>query len=373
MMTFGKRLLEVENLKVADQREFLNLWYEAIKSQDLEEARNWKKRFDSRSELFTDPELKKFFKLLVLRYHLMREDYEEAEAAHNRLKPEREKGHWLNYYYHFFKGIYYYDQLQYDQAIEHYTQANLFTADISPEETAEFYYKLASAYHRNYEITRSIKCAEISLDIFRQRFHHKRMAACEILLGINNKDIEQYKEAERHYHNALLSVEKSADRLLKIIVYHNYGVLSSNQNDAKTALSFLMKARKLIEPWENRMKVQSLYLIAKNYFKIDRTDIALRKLHFALMISEHGGYPDYFHHCTMLYAKYEEPDRFESAYREGISFFNDRERWDNVIGYSEELAAYYREKGFHELSGEYYELAALARNKLKKERVLSHG
>lgn len=373
IILFRQRLSEVENLNVADQREFLNLWYEAIKSQDLEEADNWKKRFDSRSGLFTDPELGKLYDLLQLRYHLLRQDYGRAEESLRQLRPEAVQAHWLNYYYHFFKGIYHYDRLQYDQAIDHYKKANFFTEQLTPDESAEFYYKLAAAYHRNYEITRSIKCAETALDIFRQKSHHKRVTACEILLGINNKDIAQYKEAERHYHNALIAVEKSGDRLLKIMVYHNYGVLSSNQGDPKASLSFLKKAKRLIEPWENRMKVQSLYLLANNYYQSNERDIARRKLHFAIMIAEQSRYPDYIHHCTMLKSKYERPDQFEAVYRQGISFFSERGRWDNVTRYSEELAAYYREKGFHEMAGEFYELAALSRNKLKKERVFSHG
>lgn len=359
-------------MKVEDQREVLETWYEAIRSQDLDEANNWKKRFDARSGLFTEPAEKKFFALLNLRYYLMREDYNSAEEMLANLHPEEEKYNLLNYYYYFFKGIYHYDQQEYQKAIEHYAKAKLFTSDIKYEEAAEFYYKFASAYQRNYEITQSSKCAEKALDIFRLKNNHKRIVACENLLGINNKDIGQFKEAELHYHNALISADKSRDRFLKLMTLHNYGVLASIQNDPENALKLLSRAKKLIEPWENRFKVQNLYLIAKNHFKMDQFDLAIHKVKFALMVSEQSDFPDFYHHCKMLQAKYKDTDYFVEGYKKGIAFFYDHKRWDYVNEYGEELATYFRKEGFHEQCGEYYGLSSLARNKIKEERGTPH-
>lgn len=356
-------------MKIEEQQELLEHWYKSIKAIDRAEANNWKKRFDSREDLFTTDEQQKFFKLLTFRYHLMNEDMKRAKQTLESLRPEKEEEHWLNYYYHFFIGIYYFDGKDYVKSIEHFTQAKAFAAKLETEELAEFDYKLAYSYYKNYEITQSIKYAEKSLELFRTKIDFKRISNCENLLGMNNSNIEQYKEAELHFHNALVASEKSEDRLTKFMVLQNYGKLSTKQNKTKTALSLLTRAKKLIHPWENRIKVQNLFLISKNLFRNGEIDIARRKLNFDLIIAEQNEYIDYFHHCNMLMAKYVNTDLFEETYQEGISFFYENKLWVYVIEYSEDLASHYRDHDFHEHSGQYYHLAVLAKNKFKEKRA----
>lgn len=356
-------------MKTEEQQELLEHWYKAIKSLDTAEANNWKKRFDSREDLFTSHEQRKFHELLSLRYHLMNEDYRKAAQMLETLRPEPEEMHWLNYFYHFFKGQYFFGYKNYLESIDHLLKAKVFASNLETEELAEFYYKLAFSYYKNYEITQSIKYAEKALDLFRSKVNFKRIANCENLLGMNNSDIEQYKEAELHFHNALVSSEKSEDRLTKFMVLQNYGKLSTKQYKTKTALSLLTRAKKLIHPWENRIKVQNLFLISKNLFRNDHKDIARRKLSFALIIAEQNEYIDYFHHCNMLMAKYVNTELFEDTYQQGISFFYENKLWVYVIEYSEDLASHYRDHDLHEHSGQYYHLAVLAKNKFKEKRA----
>lgn len=361
-------------MRIEEQQELLELWYDAMRKQDQDEADNWKKRFDSRLDLFTGIEQKGFYELLLFRYHLLCKDLRKAEEALSKTGPFSEDDHHvLNYYYYFFLGIYQYDRKEYAAAIENYLKAKLLVYGTSQEETAEFFYKLASAYHRSYQITLSIKFAEKALELFRKWGNHRRIAGCENLLGINNIDIKQYKEAERHFHHALISVEKTTNRYLKMLILHNFGYLCSRQDAPEAALNLLTKAKKLIDPWENRMKVRNLYLLAKNYFKINHCGAARLKLNFALAISEKSGFTDYYYHCTLLHAKYAEPDTCQEVYKQGISYFYEHERWDFVVEYCEDLADYYREQQLHQKSSDYYHLAKQGRNKIEQERAFSNS
>lgn len=65
------------------------------------------------------------------------------------------------------------------------------------------------------------------------------MADCENLLGLNNHDIQQYKESEQHYQNALIYVEKVQNKLLRIRILHNLGLLHSKNNNQIAALDYL--------------------------------------------------------------------------------------------------------------------------------------
>lgn len=361
-------------MRIEEQQELLELWYDAMRKQDRDEADNWKKRFDSRLDLFTGAEQKRFYQLLLFRYYLMCKDLRKAEEILKSTGPLAEDDHHvLNYYYYFFLGIYQYDRQEYMAAIESYLKAKLLVYETSQDETAEFFYKLAAAYHRSYQISLSIKFAEKALDLFRKSGNYRRIAGCENLLGVNNIDIKQYKEAERHLHHALISVEKTTNRYLKMMILHNFGYLCSRQNAPETALNLLTKAKKLIEPWENRMKVRNLYLLAKNYFRTNNRSKARMKLSFALAISEKSGFTDYYYHCILLQAKHEKPDDCHEIYRQAISYFYENERWDFVVEYCEDLADHYRGQQLHEKSSDYYHLAKQARNKMEQERAFSNN
>ncbi|HEX6923656.1 MAG TPA: tetratricopeptide repeat protein [Bacillales bacterium] len=357
-------------MKIEDQRELLGRWYGAIKNQDREEVSNWRKRFESRSDMFADPELQKFYELLSARYYLLDRDFAKADSALEMTGPVKEdKWHWLNYYYYFFKGISLYDQGQYQAAIENYMKAKPIVTDISLEEMGEFYFELACVYHRNYEITLSVKYADKALEIFKRKSNFRRIITCENVLGINNKDFGQYKEAERHYHEALLHLQKYNDSYLKMLVLNNFGSMCSEQNDPKAAINFLRKASPLIEPWDNGMKSRNIYLLAKNYFKTGQIQDAHLKLDFGLKMSEQVGNYEYLYRFNLLKAKFVEPEHFEYVYKEGISFFHDHKWWDYVATYSLELANYYRKSGLHQNSNDYYHMAEMARNNFKKERA----
>ncbi|HEX7063661.1 MAG TPA: tetratricopeptide repeat protein [Bacillales bacterium] len=358
-------------MEIELQQELLRRWYELMKEQEREVAVERKEKIDSAYLYQLDPEMKKLYDLLVVRYHLMCEDLDKATASLSKVGPvEGDCKHWLNYYYYFFRGIYHYDCQEYKTAIESYMKAERLVYDISLEEIGEFFYKLASAYHRTYKISLSIRCAEKALEVFKKLGHSKRIADCKILLGINNKDIEQYQEAERHYHDALIHAAKTENESLRMTVYLNFGALYSEQNDPETAISYLTKAERLIQTNRNHFKVRISYLLAKNYFYTDQTKEGQQKLHEGIILAKFD--PVFYYRFDLLKAKFIELTRFEEAYKEGVSYYNNREEWQLVIEYSEDLAAYYRRTENYQEACHYYDLAILARNNLEKGRGLSY-
>ncbi|HET7627773.1 MAG TPA: hypothetical protein VFK44_05225 [Bacillales bacterium] len=356
------------------QQELLNRWYETIRGDDSGESVSWKKRIDSRLDDFDDPEQRTYYHLLALRFELLHKDIERAQHHLAAVEPFQETADAnLNFLYPFFKGIYFYTRQRYKESVDCFLQAEPYIDAVSDEEAAEYYYKLASSYHRTYSITQSMKSGQKALERFKNLGRHARIADCENLLGINNKDIMQYKEAERHYHDALVHAEKAKNKELKMLIMHNFGSFYSDQNDAATAIIFLKKAKELMEPWENALKVVNLYLLAKNHFKTNQRDKAQWYLQAGLNFSQELGFEAYYFHCSLLKAKYLQRDAFEEVYREGISYFNDKERWDYVVEYGEELGSYYGDIGFYEKAYKYYHLTISARKNIEKERGIANG
>ncbi|HEX6922262.1 MAG TPA: tetratricopeptide repeat protein [Bacillales bacterium] len=360
-------------MEIEHQRELLRRWYELMKDQDREKAVERKEKIDSAYLYQLDPELKQLYDLFMVRYHLMCEDLDKATSSLAEVGPvEVDDRHWLNYYYYFFRGIYHYDRQEYKTAIENYLRAERLVYETSLAEIGEFYYKLASAYHRAYKISQSIKYTEKALKIFKKQSYYKRIADCELLLGVNNKDIEQYKEAERHYHDALIHATKTGNDSSIMAIYVNFGVLYSEQNDPQSAISYLLKAERIIGLNESQTKIRIIYLLAKNYFRTDKIEDAREKLKAGLSNSNIYENLVFYHRFRLLNAKFLEPAHFEKSYEEGISFYNDHERWGLVIDYSEELAAYYRGTGNYEKACKYYDLAISAKNKIGKGRALQY-
>ena len=224
-------------MKVEEQKESLLRWYRYMRNQQLDNAKTRKEKIEAQLDSFTSPDHKKFYKLLLIRYHLLFLDLEKsAQMIAETGTDEDNKYHWLNYYYYFFRGFYHLESHEYKTAVNYFTRAKLFISDIDIEETAELYFKLASSYYFTFQISRSIKYTNKALQIFKDRLNYKRVADCENLLGISNKFIDQYKESLDHYKSALRYTELANNKMLKNIILHNLGNLFTELNKPEIAL-----------------------------------------------------------------------------------------------------------------------------------------
>ncbi|HEU5139058.1 MAG TPA: hypothetical protein VFT51_03730, partial [Bacillales bacterium] len=86
---------------------YLVRWYQAMKNRNTDEVEHLKRSIETTIGQVNDPELRKFYHLLVVRYYLMGKDFGKIASALADVEPiEDDAGHWLNYFYYFFRGIY---------------------------------------------------------------------------------------------------------------------------------------------------------------------------------------------------------------------------------------------------------------------------
>lgn len=352
------------------QEERLSLWYEAMKNVNVEEADAHRKIIEAYPRSFRDPKLERLFKLFVARHHLMLKQHDLAETVLSEMAPHQQEGDYrFNYYYHFFCGILAYDRKHYNEAIRYFLKAEPIVTTIGkPIELAEFSYKLASVYHRTYHLVLSIEYAQQAFHIFRKQSVFLRMAHCENVIALNYLDMKEYREAERHLGQARRYAAKVKHEEIKMIILHNYGAFYSNQDKPKIALTYLSQAYELLEANALPLKIQNLFLLAKNYFKTGQTEKARRILNRAITLAKEQDNHSYSHHFAILKAKFLEPERLEKAYQAAIGYLNTHERWEYVLEYGEELAALYRKEGAFKEACECYTLAIEAKRKMDRAR-----
>lgn len=353
--------------------ERLDQWYNHLREQEKEKAIELKDEIEPLMKETSDPALKNTYDLLLIRFYLLLNDLDRAGESLEKLEPfEEQTDSRLNYFYYYFHGIFLLEKKRYRDSINNFLKAQPYLCRMGDRlELAEFIYKLAAAYHRANYITLSIDKASEALKLFKDEYHYKRSADCENLLGVNNKFISQYEEAEVHYHNAIIYTEKFKDNQIKNMVYHNLGNLYLHQNLFEAAINYLLKANQLMKPNEYERWAKNLYLLSKAYFKENQTEEACKWLEKGLNFCLEQNNEEYIHHLRMLQAKYiSEGFNFEKTYREGIAYFERQRMWEYVIEYGEELGTYYKENGLYQEACSYFYQAIEARNQTEREVAL---
>lgn len=353
--------------------EQLDLWYISMREQDKEKAIRLKKELESTILEATEPILETTYNLLQVRFYLLLKDYTGVLQNFSDVGSVRDLAdHQLKYYYYFFNGIFLYDNKRYEDAVDSYLKAEPYLKKGNDNrETAEFKYKLATAYHRADHLLLSVYEAREALALFQKEYNFTRCADCENLLGANIKYIERYDIAEKHYQKALKLVGKVGDLRRKSAYYKNLGALYSEQNLSESAINCLKKAYELMGPEEyTGQRIRNVYLLTKEHFRAEKTSEACEWLEKGIKLSFEQEDGEHLHRFKMLEAKYYNPLNYEKAYREGIDFLQENKLWEYVMEYSEELAVYYREKGQLESAVEYYDLTIKVRKIIEKKGVL---
>jgi tetratricopeptide (TPR) repeat protein len=352
--------------------ERLDQWYTFLREQEKEKAIELKDEIDPLVTEASDPVLKNTYDLLHVRFYLLVNDLDRAGESLEKLNSfEEQSDNRLNYFYHFFNGMFLYDSKRYRDSINSYLKAEPYLNQLDDRlETAMFKYELAAAYHRANYITLSIDNASEALRLFKDEYHYRKSADCENVLGINFKYIGQYEQAEVHYHNALIYTEKFDDLEVKNAVYKNLGVLYGDQNLSEAAVTYLQKAYNLTSFEKLDRLPSNIFLLAREHFKLGQFDQACRWLEEGLNLCIENQIEEYIHHLKLLQAKYKEEPNFEAIYKQGIDYFKNQELWEYVIEYAEELGTYYRDKGLHKEASSYYYLAIQARKTIEREGAL---
>ncbi|WP_347548759.1 helix-turn-helix domain-containing protein [Pseudalkalibacillus hwajinpoensis] len=347
----------------------LDSWYKEMRLRNFEEVISYKKRIDEEIDTVEDPDMLTKYLLLSFRYHILFRESDKANDLLERLYHVQERlSEDLEYFYYYFLGLYYYQNTKFKEANEQYKKAHflLISMKSNSAEWAEFYYQQALVHNRLSQITLSNNLAIKCLDLFNKEYNFKRASDTEILLGINNRVILNYGEAEHHFQNALKYAESFNDKRLKSIIYHDLGYVYSFQNNSEMALQYYQSALQNSEMHEIEDRAKTIYLIASEYLKINNFELASHWIDEGMDLVKKTEFLEYIHHFKVLILKLNNSqfDNQELLLKNAVKYFEEKNHWFYVSEYGEMLADHYFNNGQYKNSSFYFRLANDARKKI---------
>ncbi|MDO6657226.1 helix-turn-helix domain-containing protein [Anaerobacillus sp. 1_MG-2023] len=349
----------------------LDAWYKEMRLRNFEEVINFKNRIDEEIDGVEDPDMLTKYLLLTFRYYILFRETEKANDILEKLYHVQERlSENLEYFYFYFLGLYYYQNRKFKEAYEQYSKAHklLLSMKTNNAELAEFYYQQALVHNCLSQITLSNNLAIKCLDLFNKEYNFKRTADTEILLGVNNRVILNYGEAEHHFQNALKYAESFNDKRLKSIIYHDLGYVYSFQNDTEKALRYYQSGLQNNEEHEIEDRAKTIFLIASEYLKIDNINLTLSWIEEGMRLVTKTGFLEYIYHFKILNSKLKNSvsDEMgtEELLKDAVGYFKEKNYWNYVSEYGELLADYYFTSGQYKNSSFYFKLANDSRKKI---------
>ncbi|TCP23814.1 tetratricopeptide repeat protein [Scopulibacillus darangshiensis] len=355
--------------EIAEINRLLDEWYESIRDRNPDDMAEKEQAVTEKINTTEDPFLLIKYELFKVRLLLI--DHKSDEAKPMLANIEKFKEIFtpeLQYLYYHFKGVYFYTLENYNEALRLYQHAEelLIQLNYNEKEAAELYYQISLTHTDFYHISQGINYAHKALELFEKSYNLKRIADCQTLLGISSRRIFNYDQAEFHYTQALKFAELYKDDIRKGILYHNLGYVQSFLGNSKIAIDYYKKGLILRETFDPKSKCLTLFLLAREHFKINDTEKAQSFIQEGLKMSKQNNLSDSYYKFKILDLKINNKnEEYEELLRKkAIPYFSKVKLWEHVSEYAEELANYCYDIGKYKRAGHYFRLAIGARNEL---------
>jgi len=364
-------LLENQTLELDTLHDLYNEWFDA-RLKDIDRLEEIKSNIDDivkhlKGYIFTHPD----YWLISLGHDLIFDRIDEAAVSLDQLDQFdcNELNTKYQFYYYIFKGTFYLSKGEPNEALKYFQAAREKLSSSSNKlEMAEYYFKLGSIYYHLRKTIDSLHNISSALSLFKTKSgYERRIAACEIALGLNSVDLHQWEEAEERFYNALNYANKVADTPMKALIYHDLGLLYAEQNMSKAAIHWLTESMTYNDPDH-----KTIYLICREYFKLDQSDKAVEWLDRGIELATRQNLSNYKVRFNILRVLYMEKDEeaFERTLKEGIQFFIEEKTWNYVEGNAKYLADFYAKKENYKEAVNYYQLMIKAQNKIFEMEAL---
>ncbi|MGV3487726.1 MAG: tetratricopeptide repeat protein [Tuberibacillus sp.] len=346
-------------------------WFEA-RLKDLDRLEEIKMKIDDavkhlKGYIFTCPD----YWLISLGHDVILEKLNEAAVSLDQLEKFETAGFDGRYqfYYYLFKGTFFLLKGEHQTALKNFQTAGE-RLKYSPNEIekAEYYYKIGSIYYHLRKTIDSIHNLLNALTLFKSEpGYERRIAACEMALGLNSVDLHQWEEAEERFYNALNYVNKIEDTSMKTYIYHDLGLLYAEQNMSKAAIHWLTES--LSDKTPNH---KTIYLITREYFKLGKIIKAEEWLNRGMELVNKQRLTTYIIRFQLLKILYMERDKdnIETTLKNGITYFIKERIWNYVAENAKCLADFYAENGKYKEAVEYYQIMIDAQNKISEMEAL---
>lgn len=339
----------------SEMMSLLDKWHKALREYNFKESASLKRKIDPKMAVFEVDEnmnILVYYSLIRSREALLKGDIETAELTLKEVQGNITNNDYYTFYFLFIKGLVKVKKRAYHEGLELYLEAMNYLESLENQyEIADFHYKLASVYYYVEDTYNSLRTLETSLNIYRD-YDPIRLADCELLQGLNCIDLKLYEDAEEYFHSALNHVVDKGNKELTGSLYHNLGLLYSEQKLSDTAITYLTKVITKIPSHSDHM--QSIFLVCREYSRKGDYTEAEKYGKRGLSLAKKKDDSFYIHKFYTLIESFKQTDEFENTFQTALLYFKEnRHNYEYKLSL-EMLAEYHYNKSEFEKSSYFF-------------------
>lgn len=337
--------------------EQLTSFYSDIVDKNMDAAQEKYRSIQTQMKWIEEPNTIAWFHLLSARFQMSQKDLVSAkeslllvEKMVDQLKDDR------NYYYNSFLGLYHYLDGAFYEALKYYRLANDLRKEYNIQEP-NFIYQLAIVYGRTNQNSKAISAAHEALSLFNQNSSYSKSVDCLILLGINYNRIGNREEAKVYLNQAIKASKDLVNKNTFLIpIYHNLGYVYSIEGISLEAITYYEKSLNLND---NKFNVQTIYLLAKEYYLINQLQNAKEQVEKAkkYIDVENTTYKLKLSILSLKIDHQEKTVEYEHLLIQALNYFTEKNDIVNLHDIYIEIGDYYSSKFTYKKSSEYYRKA----------------
>jgi HTH-type transcriptional regulator, quorum sensing regulator NprR len=250
-------------------------YFRTLLYRNIDDSKKLIRELENEVESINHFGLLRLFEIQKIKYFLLLEDLEAANAQIESLK--RERFHFTKveeYYWHKFNGNFKYLTSDFSSAYENYKLAQKtlnFDVYYYEEEEGDLNYSLSLSTSKLWNTYLSISYAQKALEYYQKKYNMKRCIECHIALGINYGRNREYTKAVSSYSVAKELASTINSKRLLSSCDQNLGHLYSLQENSETAIEHFLYSYKNKES-DDKTILNPIFSLVKEYFSAGRYD-----------------------------------------------------------------------------------------------------
>ncbi|WP_342503175.1 Rap family tetratricopeptide repeat protein [Bacillus sp. FSL K6-1000] len=353
----------------------INKWYELIRRFDSEQAEQLKQEIrTSLDSMEEDQNLLLYFSLMEFRHEVMldylkplKEGKLRANFSELSKEIDEHQTHvtgMLEYYYHFFRGMYEFGRREYIAAISSYQKAEHKLSFVSDDiERAEFHFKMSEIYYHMKQTHISMHHAKLALDVYVQHeLYALRTIQCQFIVAGNYDDMRRHEKALPHLERALARSREFQNVRFIASSLFNMGNSYYRMGDLGRALELMKESISLFDQNQSdhlRRSIDPLYTAAQILYKQGKHEEALHYREECMKRAEALQDDIHIQKTIFLEALYLRQDA--EHMKQIFHFLESAYAYPDIEELALDTAKYYNEMGDYEKSSIFYGEAEHAR------------
>ncbi|NTU28031.1 response regulator aspartate phosphatase RapA [Bacillus tequilensis] len=356
----------------------INEWYTHIRQFHVAEAERVKLEVEREIEdMEEDQDLLLYYSLMEFRHRVML-DYikpfgeDTSHLEFSELLEDIEGNQYkltglLDYYFHFFRGMYEFKQKMFVSAMMYYKRAEKNLALVSDDiEKAEFAFKMAEIFYNLKQTYVSMSYAVQALETYQMyETYTVRRIQCEFVIAGNYDDMQYPERALPHLELALDLAKKEGNPRLISSALYNLGNCYEKMGELQKAAEYFEKSVSICKSEKFDNLPHSIYSLTQVLYKQKNDAEAQKKYREGLEIARQYSdelFVELFQFLHALYGKNIDTESVSHTFQ----FLEEHMLYPYIEELAHDAAQFYIENGQPEKALSFYEKMVHAQKQIQR-------